>query len=752
MSRTPARARRRAALSLPIALALGLSTPPSVAAPSTDPAEAERRVDAVLARLSVAEKVGQLSQRGGDVNTGKVLEADREAVRQGRVGSLINVRGVANVNDAQRLALEGPAAKVPLLLGFDVIHGYRTVFPVPLGLAASWDPSAVQDASAAASAEASACGVRWAFSPMVDVARDPRWGRVVEGAGEDPYLGAAMARAQVRGLQGDDYAAPGRLAACVKHWVAYGAAQGGRDYNSAEVSERTLRSVYFPPFKAALDAGAATVMSALNDLDGVPGTADARTLTAVLRGEWKFAGPVVADYQAVDQLVAHGVAAGPADAARLALLAGVDMEEQSRAFEHNLPALVSSGAVPVEALDRAVRRVLRVKVRLGLFEAPYADPAGEAGALLSPAHLEAARRVAGRTLVLLKNDGGVLPLAPKVRSVAVVGPLADDRQTPMGPWFGDGRAGDVVTLLEAVRAKAAARRPALTVAHANGCDLTGQDGSGIAEAARLALTSDFAVVAVGEGSNQSGEATSLTSLDLTGRQLDLVRAVAATGTPTAVVLMNGRPLTLGAVDDLVPAILEAWYPGTQGAPAVADALFGDSNPGGKLPMTFPRSVGQIPMFYNHKNTGRPYAAGDKYTSKYIDSPTTPLYPFGHGLSYTHFELSGLRLSADTVPLGSGVSVSVEVRNAGDREGDEVVQIYLHDKVASVARPVRELCGFQRVTLKPGERRTVRIDIAPEALSFYDQAMEFRTEPGAFEVYAGTSSVGGLKAEFAVTPR
>lgn len=733
----------RCALALLLALpTLGLADDGQ----KNDP-EIERKIDALLARMTPGEKAGQLNQVGADPK-GVLLDGQADQIRKGRIGSMINLRGARNVNAAQRIAVEESPSKVPLLLGYDVIHGYRTIFPVPLGEASSWDQAAAERSATVAAAEASACGVRWTFAPMLDVARDPRWGRIVEGSGEDPYLGAALGRARVRGFQGADFAAPGRLIACAKHWVAYGAAAGGRDYNTVDLSERTLRTVYFPPFRAALAQGVGTFMSSLNDLNGVPASANPWTIGDVLRGEWKFDGLVVADYKAVEQLIPHGLAADRADAARLAIEAGVDMDEESALFVAELPGLVEAGKVPPARLDEAVRRVLRLKFRLGLFDRPYLDESREAGALLTAENRAAAREVAGRSLVLLKNDRGVLPVAKDARRIAVVGPMAIDKQTPIGPWFADGKGEDTVTLLDGIKAKLGDRADS-AIAYARGCEAKGGNADGIAEAAKAARGADVAIIAVGEPSDMSGEATSRSDLDLSGHQLELIKAVHATGTPTVVVLMNGRPLTIPWVAENVPAILETWYAGTEAGNAIADALFGDVNPGGKLPVTFPRAVGEVPMFYNHMNTGRP-PSGYKYTSKYIDEPLGPLWPFGHGLSYTEFKLDKLSLDATSIPPDGRAVVSVEVANVGDRAGDEVLQLYIHDVAASVTRPVRELCGFERVPLRPGERKTIRFGLGPTMLGLYDRKMRWVVEPGTFKVMVGTSSVGGLETDLEVT--
>jgi beta-glucosidase len=707
--------------------------------------EIEERVNALLGRMTLEEKLGQLQILDG-LADGVYRPEHPELIRKGLLGSTLNVRGAKRTNELQRIAMTESRLKIPVLFAFDVIHGYRTIFPVPLGEASSWDPASVERAASIAAAEASAAGVRWVFAPMVDIARDPRWGRIVEGAGEDPYLGAVMARARVRGFQGDDYSAPDRVVACAKHWVAYGAAEAGRDYNTTDLSEMTLRAVYFPPFKAALDAGVGTFMSAFNDLNGVPATANPFTLTEVLRNEWKFDGFVVSDYTSVQELVNHGLAADGAEAARLALSAGTDMEMVSRLYYTHVPQLLKEGRLQQATIDEAVRRVLRIKFRLGLFEKPYTDEEREKTALLSPAHLAAARQIAARSMVLLKNERETLPLSKEIRSLALIGPLADDQQAPMGSWTGDGRKEDVVTLLAGIRAKVS---PGTRINYVKACEVMCEPDDNFAAATKAARESDAAIVVVGESAEMSGEASSRSSLDLPGRQLDLVKAVQATGTPTIVVLMNGRPLTINWIAEHTPAILETWFAGTQAGHAIADVLFGDVNPGGKLPVTFPRAVGQIPLYYNHMNTGRPFDPKNKYTSKYLDIPNTPLFPFGYGLSYTQFRLSNLRLSATRIHTDGNLNVSVEVENTGRRTGDEVVQLYIRDLAASVTRPVKELKGFARVTLKPGERRSVSFTLTPEHLGFINRQMRFVVEPGDFKVTVGTSSVDGLEAGFTV---
>jgi len=721
----------------------------------------ERSIDALIAKMTLEEKLGQLYQLGGPVDT--LIDP---AVR-GLLGSTLNIGGGAPaVNKLQRAVMERSRLKIPVIVGADVIHGYRTVFPIPLGMASAWDPAAVETASSVAAAEAAAAGIRWTFAPMVDIARDPRWGRIAEGSGEDPYLGSAIARAAVRGFQGKDYGAPDKVAACAKHWAAYGAAEAGRDYNTTDVSERTLREIYFPPFKAAVDAGVATFMSSFNDLNGVPATANPWLQTKVLRREWGFDGFVVSDYTAVQELLQHGIAADGAEAARRALQAGVDMEMVSTLYSSNAAALLKQGWLSMAIIDEAVRRVLRIKHRAGLFERPYVDESLAAKVTLTPENRQAARRVAGRSMVLLKNDGAVLPLSKSLATVAVIGPLADAKADMLGTWCGEGKKEDVVTLLEGVRAKL----PQAKVVHVEACRIAscGEAGiaqanvnpaqacraepcanAGIQEAVKAARKADAVILALGESSDMSGEANSRADIGLPGGQLELAKAVLALGRPTAVVLFNGRPLTISDLVEISPAILEAWHPGIEAGNAVADVLFGDVNPGGKLPVSFPRVLGQVPIYYNYKNTGRPFDPADHYRSKYMDAPNSPLFPFGYGRSYTQFKLSGLSLSAKSIRPKGRLTASVDVENIGAREGDEVVQLYIRDLAASATRPVRELKGFERVTLKPGEKRRVSFELTPELLGAYDQGMKFQVEPGKFKVFAGDSSVGGLEDEFEV---
>jgi beta-glucosidase len=720
------------------------------AAQSADTSRMDRMVDSILALMTIEEKLGQLNQPGGPgPTTGPAARAGTEdEVRAGNIGSFLGVRGAAHTRTLQRVAVEESRLKIPLLFAADVIHGHRTIFPVPLGEAASWDVEAVERAARIAATEATADGVTWTYAPMVDIARDPRWGRIVEGAGEDPYLGSLMAVARVRGFQGSDLAADNTMLSTAKHFAAYGAASAGRDYNPADVSEHTLREIYLPPFEAAVKAGAQSIMAAFNEISGVPMHAHRRLIRDVLRGEWGFDGVLVSDYTGVMELIRHGIAADSAAAGVLALRAGVDVDMVSRIYVRKLPSLVRDGTAPEALVDEAVRRVLRAKYKLGLFDDPYRynDPERERARTLTRAHLAEARALARKSLVLLKNEGGALPLRKDLATIAVIGPLADDAQAMLGNWSAAGRAQDAVTVLAGIRE---AVSPRTRVLHAKGADYRGADTSGFAEAIRVARQADAAILLLGEHPSMSAEARNRTALDLPGVQQQLAQRIRATGKPAVVVLMSGRPLSTPWLADSISAIIEAWFPGVQAGPAIADVLFGDYSPSGKLPVTVPRSVGQVPIFYNHKNTGRPPSAKDQYTSQYIDVHWTPLFPFGHGLSYTTFSYDRLRLSAPRIRATDSIVVSVDVTNTGSRAGDEVVQLYLRDDVATLTRPIKELRGFRRITLARGERRTVTFALDRDDLEFLGPQMKRIVEPGWFTVYVGTSSTDVLEARFEV---
>ena len=697
--------------------------------------DVEARVNALLAKMTLEEKLGQLQQLDGEGN-GTFRPEHLELARKGLLGSTLNVRGAKQVNQLQHVAVDESRLKIPILFGYDVIHGYRTIFPIPLAQASSWDPAVAERASTIAAKETYATGLRWTFAPMVDIARDPRWGRITEGAGEDPYLGSAFARAQVNGFQGSNYNTPNKILACAKHFVGYGAAEGGRDYNTTEISENTLRSVYLPPFKAAVDAGVGTLMSAFNDLNGVPTSANHFTLTKILRDEWKFEGFVVSDYTAVKELINHGYAANDAEAAQKSLSAGVDMEMVSRTFNQYGPTLLKEGRLSQKEIDEAVKRILRIKFRLGLFDHPFADETLEQNAFLTPDSRAAARELAARSMVLLKNNNNALPLNKSVASIAVIGPLADDNRAPLGWWSSDGKDADTVTPLQGLKNKVSAQTK---INYAKGCEISGDSKSGFQDAVTAANNSEVAIVFVGEAKEMVGEAASRSTLNLPGVQLDLVKAIQATGKSTIVVLVNGRPPTIGWIVENVPAILESWMGGTESGNAIADILFGDVNPGGKLPVTFPRDVGQVPIYYNHMNTGRPPDPASRFNSKYQDLPSTPQFPFGFGLSYTKFEVANVQLSADRIPLNGSVKVTADVKNVGQRAGDEVAQLYIRDVAASVTRPVKELKGFQRVSLQPGETKRVEFTLDPERLSIWNSELKFVVEPGEFKVMVGTSS-------------
>jgi beta-glucosidase len=718
--------------------------------------------DSLLALMTLEEKLGQLAMAPAEWNqTGPTTAAGGEdQVRKGRIGSFLGFWGAAATRRMQRVAVEQSRLHIPLLFGQDVIHGWRTVFPVPLAEAASFDPIAVEGAARISAIEATGYGIHWTFAPMVDIARDPRWGRVVEGSGEDPYLGSAMAAARVRGFQGGDLSAANTMLATAKHFAAYGAAEGGRDYNTADVSERTLWEVYLPPFEAAVRAGVGSIMAAFNDIGGTPAHANQWLLTDVLRHRWGFKGIVVSDWAGVEQLGSHGIAATRSEAAARALEAGVDIEMASDLYRTDLPAALRSKRISLAVLDSAVHRVLRAKYVLGLFDDPYrySDTARERKVTLTAEHRAAARALARESIVLLKNDplpGGspALPLRKDLGTIAVIGPLADDSASALGSWAGAGRKEDVVTPLAGIRK---AVSPGTRVLYARGAPVDTVGTTGFPEAERLARTADAVLLVIGERADMSAEAASRASLELPGAQLELAQAVvraaraADPSKPVVAVLLNGRPLALQWLADSVPAILETWFLGVEHGSATADVLFGDYNPSGHIPVSFPRVTGQVPIYYSHKPTGRPPAESDNFTSKYIDVPWTPLWTFGHGLSYTRFEYGNLRLSPGTLSASDTVVVSIDVTNSGGRPGDDVIQLYLRDDAASVARPVRSLKGFHRLTLQPGERRTVTFNLRPDDLALYDLTMRKVVEPGSFTVFVGGSSAGGVEGRFQVT--
>ena len=750
--------------------------------PSPDPAplseaEVRSRVDELLAAMTTAEKAGQLTQYfyfGSVVATGEgaFAEVDTQpgrveaAIARGEVGSLLFVTDPAQTNRLQRLTVEGSRHGIPALFGFDVIHGLRTIFPVPIAMAASWDPDTIARGQAVAARESRAVGIHWTFAPMVDIARDPRWGRIIEGAGEDPYLGAAVGVAQVRGFQGERLGAAEHIIAGPKHFAGYGAALGGRDYDEVNLSDYELWNVYLPPFKAVVDAGAGNIMSAYMDLNGIPASGNAWLFDEVLRGRWGFEGFVVSDANAVRNLLTHGFARDLTDAGARALTVGIDLEMaiEDPAYAH-LPEAVASGAASEEALDASVRRVLEAKLRLGLFDDPYVDEDRAREVLSDPAHREVARVAAERSAVLLRNEGDLLPLNLSSRdTIAVVGALADSPRDTLGPWCFDFDLGETVTLLAGIeqRVGAAAEvrfapgvRPVQRVfpsifdmfgnnapADPEGFD----DAAELAQAVELARGSDLAVVVVGEWQNEIGEQASRSSLDLPGRQLELLQSVVATGTPVVLLVLNGRPVDLRWAAENVPAILEIWYPGTQGGAAVANLLFGDVSPGGKLPFSWPRSVGQVPVIYSHTISHEP----ENQAKRYWDEPSTPLFPFGHGLSYARFSYSGLAVDRDSIAADGQLTVSVTVTNEGERDADEVVQLYLHQRSGTASRPVRELKGFRRVGVAAGESKTVEFGLGPAELRYWNaSAKDWVVDASTFDVWVGGDSTAELTTTFTV---
>jgi beta-glucosidase len=720
----------------------------------------ERRVNDLLAKMTLQEKLEQIQL----LSDGQVRDADAKA----GVGGVFSLTDPAKINHLQHLAVEKSRLHIPILFAYDTIHGYRTVFPIPLATASSFDPQVAYDDARFGARETAAVGIKQVYSPMVDVSHEPRWGRIAEGAGEDPYLGSVMAAARVKGDQGPDYSAADKVVASVKHLAAYGQPEGGRDYNTTDMSEQRLRNLYLPPFKAAVDAGADTAMCSFNAINGVPGCANPETETQILKREWGFDGFIESDYTAVSELRAcppknpdmppcgHGVAADGPSAGALALNAGTDMEMVSTNIRDFGRQLLAQGRISIDRVNDAVRRILRVKFRAGLFEHPFVDVSKAESAQLQPDAVAAARADAARAMVLLKNSNSVLPLDPS-KKTAVIGPLAKDQHDMLGPWWGQGKDSDAVTLYDGINAQSpgATYAQACPVVNAEPPLATNNDvcpsTDGFAAAVATAKAADQVVLALGENREMSGEAASRSVLDLPGYQQQLIDAIKATGKPFVVVLFNGRPLTLSAVAQSSPAILEAWFPGVQAGNAVADVLFGKVNPGGKLPVSFPQVLGQVPIYYNHEPTGRPCDVTQKYTSRYRDLPTcSPLFDFGFGLSYTTFSVTNLRLDRTSVSPNGRVRASVDVTNTGTRRGDEVVQLYLHDPVASISQPVRRLRAFERVTLAPGAKRTITFTVDRKDFGFHSNQGAFVVEPGEIDLYAGNSSAATLSASFTIT--
>jgi beta-glucosidase len=719
----------------------------------------DQRVADLLERLTTEEKIGQMSQ----VNAagGKVTDDLAQSIRDGRIGSVLNEVDVATVNELQRIAVEQSRLGIPLLIGRDVIHGFKTIFPIPLGQAASFNPELVKAGARVAALEAASAGINWTFAPMIDVTRDPRWGRIAESLGEDPYVTSVLGAAMVAGFQGTDLAAKGTIAACAKHFAGYGASESGRDYNTTNIPENELRNVYLPPFKAAVDAGVATLMASFSDLDGIPASANTFLMRQILREEWGFDGFVVSDWASIEQLSVHGLTANNKEAAEQAIAAGINMEMASTAYMDHLAELLNEGRVELRQIDEMAAAILKVKFELGLFENPYTDPSA-LPAIASPEHLALAKESALQSAVLLQNRDRVLPLDREtLSSLAVVGPLADDPYEQLGTWIFDGDPQYSQTPLTAIRALAG---EGVTIRHVRAMETTRSRTEESFEAARsAALASDAVVVFLGEESILSGEAHSRADISLPGNQADLVRVLHETGQPVIAVIMAGRPLTLANILEQADAILFAWHPGSMGGPAIADLLFGVESPSGKLPATFPRMVGQVPIYYAHKRTGKPANAkrfkhiddipvgmpqtSSGFVSSHLDAGFTPQFPFGFGLSYADFTYSDIGVSQARVALGEPFSISAKLTNQGAIEAEEVVQLYIRDLVGSVTRPVRELKGFKRIRLAPGESRTVSFELTAKDLAFYDRNMRLTTEPGEFHAWIGGSSQAQLQTRF-----
>lgn len=723
--------------------------------PQDNNTEIENKVEALLQKMTIEEKLGQMNQLSP-----WDFEELAARVRKGEVGSILNVVNPEEINKIQKIAVEESRLGIPILVSRDVIHGYKTIFPIPLGQAATFNPQIAEDGARVAAIEASADGIRWTFAPMIDISRDPRWGRIAESCGEDPYLSSVMGAAMIKGYQGDSLNDPTAIAACAKHFVAYGAAEGGKDYNSTFIPERVLRNVYLPPFKAAVEAGCATFMTSFNDNDGVPSTANKFVLKDVLRDEWKYDGMVVTDWASAAEMINHGFCVDGKDAAEKSVNAGVDMEMVSETFIKNLKQSVAEKKVSMETIDNAVRNILRLKFRLGLFENPYVVTPQTVK--YADAHLQVAKTAAEQSVILLKNDAQTLPFTDKVKTVAVVGPMADAPYEQMGTWVFDGEKEHTQTPLKAIREMYGDK---VNVIFEQGLAYSrDKNVAGIAKAVNAARRADVVVCFVGEESILSGEAHSLANLDLQGAQSQLIKSLAATGKPVVTVVMAGRQLTISDEVEASDAVLYSFHPGTMGGPAIADILFGKVNPSGKTPVTFPRMTGQAPIYYAHNNTGRPanptemlideipVEAGQTSVgcrSFYLDAGNSPLFPFGYGLSYTNFEYSDLKLASDKLTVDGEVNVSVNLKNAGKYDGTEVVQLYVQDKVGSVTRPVKELKAFQRVELKAGESKTVTFTLPVSDLAFWRYDMTYGVEPGDFKLWVGTNSAEGLSADFTV---
>lgn len=733
----------------------------------------EGKVDSILSLMTVEEKIGQLNlPSSGDITTGQAKSSNiAKKIEEGKVGGLFNIKSAAKIRDVQRIAVEKSRLKIPLLFGMDVIHGYETTFPIPLGLSCSWDMEMIKKTAQIAAKEATADGINWTFSPMVDISRDPRWGRVSEGSGEDPYLGSEIAKAMVQGYQGDDLTKNNTMIACVKHFALYGAPEAGRDYNTVDMSKIRMYNEYLPPYKAAVDAGVGSVMASFNEIDGIPATGNKWLLTDLLRNDWGFNGFVVTDYTGIEEMEYHGVGDFQQVSAQ-ALKAGIDMDMVSDGFLSTLKKSLDEGKISMNDIDVAVKRILTAKFELGLFDDPYkyCDETRAKTEVYTKEHRDFARKVASESMVLLKNDNQILPLK-KSGTIALIGPLANSKENMPGTWSVATKLEKASAFLDGIKSVAGDH---VTVLHAKGSNLDydlefekratmfgrtiPRDGRTdkqlLNEALAIASKSDVIVAALGESSEMSGESSSRTNLQIPQVQKDLLNALLKTGKPVVLVLFTGRPLAIVEENKNVPAILNVWFPGSEAGLAISDVLFGDVNPSGKLTATFPMNVGQVPIFYNHKNTGRPLGNTEgkfeKFKSNYLDVRNEPLYPFGYGLSYTTFKYDNLQLDTTKIDANGRVNISVEVTNSGNFDGKEVVQLYIRDVVGSVTRPVKELKGFQKVEIKKGETKTVTFKIAEEDLKFYNSNLDFVSESGVFQVFVGTDSNASLSSQFELT--
>ena len=726
-----------------------------------------QRVNELMAKMTLQEKIGQMNQYNGFWNVTGPSPKEGNAkekydhLSQGLVGSMLNVRGAREVRAVQEVAVNKSRLGIPLIIGFDLIHGYKTISPIPLAESASWDLEAIRNSAAMGAKEASAAGINWTFAPMVDITRDARWGRVMEGAGEDPYLGGVIAAARVKGFQGDDLSSPNSVAACAKHFAAYGFAESGKDYNTVDIGESTLHNIVLPPFKAAADAGVSTFMNAFNELNGIPATADKVLQRDILKDSWGFNGFIVSDWGSLKEMIVHGYARDNSHAGELALNGGLDMDMESYIYLSELESLIENGRVTMEQIDDAVRRILTVKYELGLFDDPfrYCDTIREQKLTGASDIRAGALDMAKKSIVLLKNDEAVLPLKKQGQTIALIGPLAADKNSPLGNWRIAGENNSAVSVLEGML-----KYGGNTIIHEQGVKLVNEipafhkevdinfsDKSGFKEAKRAAKNADVVVMVLGEYGFQSGEGRSRSKLDLPGFQQELLEEVYAVNKNIILVLMNGRPLVLNWADENLPAIVEAWHLGTESGNAIAEVLYGDYNPSGKLPMSFPRSVGQMPLYYNHKNTGRPGVkgadVGSVFWSHYGDQKNAPLYPFGFGLSFTEFEYSKITLNKASLTNNAKIEASVTLTNTGKVKGKEVVQMYIRDHYASVTRPVRELKDFELVDLEPGESKQIRFEITPETLQFYSAKKKWESEPGAFTLFIGTNSATTRSIDF-----